>query len=176
MGRKQEKQLAAQRSIFKKPAKPLRVNSLGSVRQHPSRRSPTSSRTAHFRDGDAAVALAEIDKPAVHRPVGSSSGWRRLVGKRSSSIEVHLGPAVGAIFFNDYGLQQTRASITPKSDGARGAVPPGASRCLGPRAKLFCGARCDGPFGGVAQRFTTRFSSLELRLGSLAMAMTPLSG
>lgn len=45
----------------------------------------------------------------------ASSGWRRHVGSRSSSVEIHLGPAVGAIFFNDYGLQKTSTYMTPNA-------------------------------------------------------------
>jgi hypothetical protein len=45
----------------------------------------------------------------------ASSGWRRLVGARSGSIEVHLGPCIGAIFFNDYVFGQTKTYLTPKA-------------------------------------------------------------
>lgn len=44
----------------------------------------------------------------------ASSGWRRLIGSRSSSIEIHLGPAVGTIFFNDYALGQTATYMKPE--------------------------------------------------------------
>ncbi len=44
-----------------------------------------------------------------------SLGWRRLVGTRSSSIEIHLGPAVAAIFFNEYGLGRTATYLMPKA-------------------------------------------------------------
>jgi len=32
-----------------------------------------------------------------------SSGWKRMVGRRSASIEVHIGPAIAALFFNQHG-------------------------------------------------------------------------
>jgi hypothetical protein len=32
----------------------------------------------------------------------ASSGWKRLRGSRSASIEIHIGPAIATFFFNDY--------------------------------------------------------------------------
>jgi hypothetical protein len=32
----------------------------------------------------------------------ATSGWQRLSGSRSNSIEVHIGPAIAVFFFNDY--------------------------------------------------------------------------
>jgi hypothetical protein len=63
--------------------------------------------------------LLEAEAPVIRQRfidrLVASSGWRRLVGRRSRSVEVHLGPAVGAIFFNDYGLGQTSTYMTPKA-------------------------------------------------------------
>lgn len=45
----------------------------------------------------------------------ASSGWRRLVGKRSASIEVHIGPAIAVFFWNDHDrFQPTKAYLLPK--------------------------------------------------------------
>jgi hypothetical protein len=63
--------------------------------------------------------LLEAEAPVIRQRfidrLVASSGWRRLVGSRSSSIEVHLGPAVGAIFFNEYVLRQTATYMKPKA-------------------------------------------------------------
>ncbi len=40
-------------------------------------------------------------------------GWRNLIGKRSGSIENHLGLCVGTVLFNNYLFGQTRAYLTP---------------------------------------------------------------
>jgi hypothetical protein len=44
-----------------------------------------------------------------------SSGWRRLVGTRSGSIEIHLGPCIGTVFFNDFVWVQTKTYLTQKA-------------------------------------------------------------
>jgi hypothetical protein len=63
--------------------------------------------------------LLEAEAPGIRQRfidrLVASSGWRRLVGSRSSSIELHLGPAVGVIFFNDYVLRQTTTYLKPKA-------------------------------------------------------------
>ena len=63
--------------------------------------------------------LLEAEAPVIRQRLIDrlvlSSGWRRLIGRRSSSIDVHLGPAIGAIFFNDYSLGQTSSYMTPKA-------------------------------------------------------------
>jgi hypothetical protein len=63
--------------------------------------------------------LLESEAPLIRQRfidrLKDSAGWRRLVGTRSSSIEMHLGPAVGTIFFNDHVLRQTSTYLTPKA-------------------------------------------------------------
>src|SRR5262249_44739217 len=63
--------------------------------------------------------LLEAEAPVIRQRfidrLVASSGWRRLVGSRSGSIETHLGPAVGTIFFNDYVLRQTATYLKPKA-------------------------------------------------------------
>ncbi|OGR28003.1 MAG: hypothetical protein A2X58_14755 [Nitrospirae bacterium GWC2_56_14] len=36
----------------------------------------------------------------------TSHGWRRLAGSRDTSVEMHLGPAVATLFFNERGFSQ----------------------------------------------------------------------
>jgi hypothetical protein len=53
-----------------------------------------------------------------------SYGWRHLVGTRSDSIEVHLGPAIGTILFNNYILRRTSTYLTPNAIGRIGPFLP----------------------------------------------------
>jgi hypothetical protein len=64
--------------------------------------------------------LLEIEAPPIRQRfidrLKESSGWRGLVGSRSSSIEIHLGPAVATVFFNDHVLGgRTSSYLTPKA-------------------------------------------------------------
>jgi len=63
--------------------------------------------------------LLEAEAPLIRQRLidrlKASSGWRRLVGTRSRSIEIHLGPAIGTIFFNDYVLRRTSTYLTAKA-------------------------------------------------------------
>jgi hypothetical protein len=63
--------------------------------------------------------LLQAEAPVIRQRfidrLAASSGWRRLIGRRSNSIELHLGPAVGAIFFNEYILRETATYLKPKA-------------------------------------------------------------
>lgn len=44
-----------------------------------------------------------------------SGGWKRLIGRRTTSIEHHIGPAIAALFFNDHNFVQTaKCYLLPK--------------------------------------------------------------
>jgi len=46
----------------------------------------------------------------------AASGWQRLAGSRSNSVEVHIGPAIAVFFFNDYGrFQPTKCYLLPSA-------------------------------------------------------------
>jgi hypothetical protein len=68
----------------------------------------------YFNDRSLETEAPRIRQRFIDR-LKASSGWRSLVGTRSSSIEIHLGPAIGTIFFNDYVLRQTSTYLTPKA-------------------------------------------------------------
>lgn len=68
----------------------------------------------YFSDHLLEAEAPFIRQRLIDRLVGSY-GWRRLIGRRSGSIENHLGPCIGTVFINDYGLGQTRAYLTPKA-------------------------------------------------------------
>jgi hypothetical protein len=69
-----------------------------------------------------------------------TGGWRSMVRRRSSSIEMHLGPAVGAVFFNRYGFTQPPAAYL---------LPKGVDR-LGPFLPLLTRLAEDAPCPFVA--------------------------
>lgn len=56
----------------------------------------------HGLDDRTAIAI----RAALVDRMTKSSGWRRLHGKRSASIESHIGPAIAALFFNNHGFVQ----------------------------------------------------------------------
>ena len=44
----------------------------------------------------------------------ATSGWKRLAGSQSNSVEVHIGPAIAVFFFNDHGrFQPTKCYLAP---------------------------------------------------------------
>lgn len=45
-------------------------------------------------------------RAALAERMVASSGWKYLRGKRQASIEMHIGPAIAALFFNDHGFTQ----------------------------------------------------------------------
>ena len=60
--------------------------------------------------------LLQVEAPVIRQRfidrLVASYGWRRLVKSRSSSIESHLGPAVGAIFFSEVNLGNASSYMT----------------------------------------------------------------
>jgi hypothetical protein len=54
-------------------------------------------------------------RSVLARRLMTSRGWRQLSGSRSTSIEVHIAPAIAAFFFNDYKrLQPAKCYLFPK--------------------------------------------------------------
>ena len=68
----------------------------------------------YFNDRLLEAEAPRVRQRFIHR-LKVSSGWRRLVGTRSGSIEIYIGPAIGTIFFNDYVLRQTSTYLTAKA-------------------------------------------------------------
>jgi hypothetical protein len=66
----------------------------------------------YFNDHSLESEAPRIRQRFIDR-LRESSAWRRLLGTRSSSIQIHLGPAIGTIFFNDYVWTQTSTYLTP---------------------------------------------------------------
>jgi hypothetical protein len=68
----------------------------------------------YFNDHSLESAAPRVRLRFIDR-LKDSAGWRHLVGARSGSIEIHLGPAIGTIFFNDYVWRRTSTYLTPKA-------------------------------------------------------------
>jgi hypothetical protein len=59
-----------------------------------------------------------------------TGGWRSTVRRRSSSIEMHLGPAAGAMFFNNHGfVQRVTAYVLPKGIDSSASAGTTCQRC-----------------------------------------------
>lgn len=58
----------------------------------------------YFNDYGLQEAEAVRIRSALARRLMASGSWRQLRGKRSPSIEMHIGPAIAVFFLNDYFL------------------------------------------------------------------------
>lgn len=68
----------------------------------------------YFNDGGLAEPLAVSIRSALATRLMASRGWTRQHRTRSASIETHIGPAIAALFFNDYSLtQQPKCYLFP---------------------------------------------------------------
>jgi hypothetical protein len=60
----------------------------------------------YFSDTGLEQTAAVTIRTALAHRLMASSGWTRLAGSRTGSIEVHIGSAIAALFFNDYSVFQ----------------------------------------------------------------------
>ncbi len=69
----------------------------------------------YFNDCGLQETIAISIRSALANRLMASSGWKRLRGSRSASIETHIGPAIAILFFNDYGFAQSaKCYLLPK--------------------------------------------------------------
>ena len=61
--------------------------------------------------------------------VRASNGWRWMVSRRSSGVEIHLGPAIATLFFNDYSSMQAKAYLPPALIERLTPFLPALERC-----------------------------------------------
>jgi hypothetical protein len=72
----------------------------------------------YFNDRGLQEPIAISIRSALANRLMTSSGWQRLRGSRSASIETHIGPAIAVLFFSDHGfVQQTKCYLHQKSTG-----------------------------------------------------------
>ncbi|HNP65767.1 MAG TPA: hypothetical protein PKH39_17680 [Woeseiaceae bacterium] len=60
----------------------------------------------YFNDRGLQTPIAISTRSALGNRLMASNGWKRLGASRSSSIELHIGPAIAVLFFNDRGFAQ----------------------------------------------------------------------
>lgn len=62
--------------------------------------------TVYFNDGGMNENVAVSVRTSLAQRLMASRGWQRLGGTRSASIEMHLGPAIATMLFNNYLFNQ----------------------------------------------------------------------
>lgn len=67
----------------------------------------------HFNDRGLATASAVRIRARLAERVRASNSWHWMVRRRSSSVEMHLGPAIATLFLNDYGWTQPAKTYLP---------------------------------------------------------------
>jgi hypothetical protein len=68
----------------------------------------------YFNDRGLQELIATSIRSALADRLMASGGWKRLCSSRSTSIEIHIGPAIAVLFFNDYGFgQATKCYLLP---------------------------------------------------------------
>ena len=69
----------------------------------------------YFNNSDLQGSIAISVRSALAHRLMASSGWKWLGRSRSASIEMHIGPAIAVVFFNDYGFAQpAKCYLLPK--------------------------------------------------------------
>jgi hypothetical protein len=61
----------------------------------------------YFGDGDIATLVAVEMRTTLATRMMRSRGWERLSGSKEMSIEMHIGPAIAVLFFNDHHFAQS---------------------------------------------------------------------
>lgn len=69
-----------------------------------------------FNEHALQVEAPQIRRQLIQR-LSASTGWKRLIGSRSSGVEIHLAPAIATVFFNTYNqfIGRTSSYLTPAS-------------------------------------------------------------
>lgn len=62
---------------------------------------------AYFGGGDIQAPVAVDIRTAFANRMMSSRGWKRLSRSKEMSIEMHIGPAIATLFFNDHHFAQS---------------------------------------------------------------------
>ena len=83
----------------------------------------------YFGGGELQASEAVRIRAVLTDRLTSSGGWRQLRHKKSTSIEVHIGPAIAAFFLNDYSLfQPPRCYLMPSGIGRLDPFIPNLKR------------------------------------------------
>jgi hypothetical protein len=82
----------------------------------------------------------------------ASSGWKRLRGSRSASIEIHIGPAIATFFFNDYSsFEPAKCYLLPNAIDRLDPFLPMLERLVGKRPFSLCCHRNTQFIGSVSK-------------------------
>ena len=93
----------------------------------------------HFNDGGLDTTSAIRIRARLAERVRASESWGWMVRRRSSGVEVHLGPAIATLFLNEYGWgQPTKAYLPPALIERLTPFLPALERCAVEGATLFC--------------------------------------
>ena len=84
----------------------------------------------HFNNHGLDTTSAVRIRARLAERVRASNSWRWMVREQSSGVEMHLGPAIATLFFNDYGwAQPARAYLLPASIERLTPFLPALERC-----------------------------------------------
>ncbi len=84
----------------------------------------------HFNDHRLDTATAVRIRARLAERVRASNSWRWMVRRRSSGVEMHLGPAIATLFLNDYGwMQPPKAYLPPALIERLTPFLPALERC-----------------------------------------------
>ena len=92
----------------------------------------------HFSNHGLDTTSAVRIRARLAERVRASNSWRWMVRQRSSTVEIHLGPAIATLFFNDYGWTQPATAYLPPEQIER-LMPflPALEQCAVEGATLF---------------------------------------
>ena len=101
----------------------------------------------YFNDGDLEESQATAIRSAFADRLMESGGWKRLIGRRTTSIEHHIGPAIAALFFNDHNFVQTaKCYLLPKGIDRINCFLPVLEKLIKDGPSLFCCFHNPQPF------------------------------
>lgn len=92
----------------------------------------------HFNNLGLDTTSAVRIRASLAERVRASNSWRWMVRRRSTGVEMHLGPAIATLFLNDYGWTQPPKAYLPPAFIAR-LTPflPALERCAVEGATYF---------------------------------------
>ena len=92
----------------------------------------------HFNNHGLDTATSVRIRARLAERVRASNSWSWMVGRRSSGVEMHLGPAIATLFLNDYGwMQPPKAYLPPALIERLTPFLPVLERCAVEGATLF---------------------------------------
>jgi hypothetical protein len=85
----------------------------------------------YFGDAEVQTSVAVGIRSALADRMLISKGWQRLSGSRDLSIEMHIGPAIATLFFNDHNfVQSTKCYLLQKGIKRVGPFLPVLERLI----------------------------------------------